>query len=129
MAIPLSGEHRDSDFDDQILAPTFHNLFQNQQNSQMDEEDTAMDIDPPQFVAPILHQMLLPGAGPVASGSSNKSMDRCAVCAFSYCVKRHECPGNGNRKYCRCNHPSAPAKVRITEAHIIAYLERQRNGG
>ncbi|KAJ7914555.1 hypothetical protein B0H13DRAFT_2270697 [Mycena leptocephala] len=60
MAVPLSGEHRDSDFDDQILAPTFHNLFQNQQNSQMDEEDTAMDIDPPQFVAPILHQMLLP---------------------------------------------------------------------
>ncbi|KAJ7759709.1 hypothetical protein B0H14DRAFT_2634364 [Mycena olivaceomarginata] len=124
--LPLPGEPRDSDFDNQILPPTFHNLFRNQQNSQMDQEDTAMDIDPPQF-APILHQMLLPGAGPAASGSSKKSADRCAVCTFSYCVKRRECPGNGNRKYCRCNHPPAPTKVHITEAQIIAYLEQQRN--
>ncbi|KAJ7763808.1 hypothetical protein B0H16DRAFT_1455061 [Mycena metata] len=68
-------ERWDSNFDAEFSPPTFHNIFHNQ-DPEMDQEDAAMDIDPPQFVAPILHQMFLPGAPPAASGSSKKSADR-----------------------------------------------------
>ncbi|KAF8166312.1 hypothetical protein K438DRAFT_1984356 [Mycena galopus ATCC 62051] len=121
--LPAPGEHSDSNFVNHTLVAEFHNVFHNLNTEDTDPDDATLEIDAPQFVLPVLHQMLLPGAGPAASGSVKRpAADRCAVCVFSYCPKHHDCPGKGNRTCCRCPHPPAPKKVRITEAQIIARL-------
>jgi hypothetical protein len=75
-----------------------------------------------------LYQTLLPGAGLGASGSKNG--DRCAVCVYNYCERRHECPGKGGRKNCRCPHPplASSVKPRIPEAKILAFIAARRSG-
>lgn len=121
------GERCDSDFfagEELDSEPTFQNVFQRTNLNETEQEEDAMEIDPPQVA---FRQTLLPGAAPAAPAKTPNA-DRCAVCVYSYCVKRHECPGNGNRKLCLCGHPPAPKRVRISEAKILAHLEKQRNG-
>ncbi|KAJ7816143.1 hypothetical protein B0H14DRAFT_2602855 [Mycena olivaceomarginata] len=76
-----TGDHDDSNFVDHTSVPAFQNVFQNPNIDEMDPEDAAMNVDVPmQVAAPVLHQMLLPGAAPAASGSAKRSTaDRCAV--------------------------------------------------
>ncbi|KAJ7776176.1 hypothetical protein B0H16DRAFT_1684129 [Mycena metata] len=126
--LPRPGERGDSDF--LTNEPTFNNILQNQNTEERDEEATTMPMLPVHSVPPVLHQTLFPGAGPAASGSAQKSTDRCAICVYNDCDRRHDCPGKGNRKLCRCaGHVPAPNKVRRTEAQIIANQQKRRNGG
>ncbi|KAK6984554.1 hypothetical protein R3P38DRAFT_2455739, partial [Favolaschia claudopus] len=66
-------------------------------------------------------QPQLPGTSLPDTTSTRSKRDkrsgRCAICVNSYCFKRHECPGKGNR-LCRCGHPPLTKKPRISEAQI-----------
>ncbi|KAK6974126.1 hypothetical protein R3P38DRAFT_2812312 [Favolaschia claudopus] len=75
---------------------------------------------------PITRQSLLPGASQPVGGSKGKKGDRCALCVASYCLRRHECPGRGNRSLCRCGHPPLKTqRARITEAMILKHWAKK----
>ncbi|KAK6964716.1 hypothetical protein R3P38DRAFT_2447057, partial [Favolaschia claudopus] len=74
----------------------------------------------------VARQTLLPGATQPTSGSNGKQGDRCALCVNSLCLRRHECPGRGNRNLCRCGHPPLTTKrARIPESKILAHWAKK----
>ncbi|KAJ7719152.1 hypothetical protein B0H16DRAFT_1475158 [Mycena metata] len=91
----------------------------------MDGDNASMVIDQPHFVVPNLQQILLPGAGPAASGSAKKSPPRTA--ARSVCSTAAQngmiVLGRGTASF------ADPRKARITETKSEAYrdLEQRRN--
>jgi hypothetical protein len=116
---PVEGEYGDAEFQE------YDSFAQNT----LDNQD-AMEVDPqplPQS-QPVFRQTLLPGAQqPLRIHTGKKDTDRCAVCVAAYCEKRFNCKGNGDRSLCDHGHPPIPSKrVRITEAQVLAELERRR---
>ncbi|KAJ6507603.1 hypothetical protein DFH09DRAFT_1437018 [Mycena vulgaris] len=118
--LPAEGEHGDSEFSELdseepvVTSPiNFQNMFL--------VDDMAM-VEPPPIPRPAspsrqaLYQPLLPGAAPPLFGRS-KPADRCAICVKSYCRKRHECPGRGGRKNCRCSHPPLRDSKKAATGH------------
>ncbi|KAF9020333.1 hypothetical protein BDZ89DRAFT_1116416 [Hymenopellis radicata] len=101
--------------------------------SAMDVDSTDASSTTPQ---PTYHQPTLQlgqGSLVIARGTTAKVLnastgDRCAVCTKDFCEKRWECPGNGNRANCRCNHPllQPGERVRIPEAKVIRIIAERK---
>lgn len=69
-------------------------------------------------------QVLLPGASVPMAGTSTSMPKRCRACLFYNCDRRHDCPGKGGQKFCRCHHPWVHGKVRRTEGQVRSRQER-----
>lgn len=153
-ALPAQGESNEfkqNDQDDSPAPTIFHNTFQ-QSDEQTEMQPGELDVEMPlaynytppapalmSAPAPVIpqlpptqqsmHQALLPGAAIPGLPASSSKLDRCALCTKNWrtCNKRFDCPGKGNRKSCRCNHPSLASgeKVRISEETIRATKQRE----
>ncbi|KAJ7917892.1 hypothetical protein B0H13DRAFT_2439933 [Mycena leptocephala] len=80
-------------------------------------------------IVPAMQQTFLPCASAPAGPKSKTKTRRCALCAKAECNKWSTCPGSGKQSLCMCGHPPLNGKkVRVSEATLIARLQRQSLG-
>lgn len=105
-------------------------LESNQINAATTHEDTNILTTSHQIMMafdPTTGQPMIPREAPIwmnqGGDGGGKPKKRCAVCVWNYCLRRHDCPGNGGRTCCGCDHSRRPPKrkIRISDDMIDAF--------